>query len=139
MYDKSIEQDYYKICEQRGYFELDSNKNIQEKDKYFCIMMPPPNVTGVLHIGHALTFTLQDIMVRYKRMDGYKTLYQPGLDHAGIATQNVVQNLLLKEGLSKEKLGREAFVKRVWQWKEQSGGQILELQSVQLDARAHGA
>ncbi|HJE65687.1 MAG TPA: valine--tRNA ligase [Campylobacter avium] len=126
MYDKSIEQDYYKICEQRGYFELDSNKNIQEKDKYFCIMMPPPNVTGVLHIGHALTFTLQDIMVRYKRMDGYKTLYQPGLDHAGIATQNVVQNLLLKEGLSKEKLGREAFVKRVWQWKEQSGGQILE-------------
>lgn len=126
MYDKSIEQDYYKICEQRGYFELDSNKNIQEKDKYFCIMMPPPNVTGVLHIGHALTFTLQDIVVRYKRMDGYKTLYQPGLDHAGIATQNVVQNLLLKEGLSKEKLGREAFVKRVWQWKEQSGGQILE-------------
>ena len=126
MYDKSIEQNYYKICEQRGYFELDSNKNIQEKDKYFCIMMPPPNVTGVLHIGHALTFTLQDIMVRYKRMDGYKTLYQPGLDHAGIATQNVVQNLLLKEGLSKEKLGREAFVKRVWQWKEQSGGQILE-------------
>lgn len=126
MYDKSVEEKYYKLCEQRGYFELDSNKNIQEKDKYFCIMMPPPNVTGVLHIGHALTFTLQDIMVRYKRMDGYKTLYQPGLDHAGIATQNVVQNLLLKEGLSKEKLGREAFVKRVWQWKEQSGGQILE-------------
>ena len=126
MYDKSIEQDYYKICEQRGYFELDSNKNIQEKDKYFCIMMPPPNVTGVLHIGHALTFTLQDIMVRYKRMDGYKTLYQPGLDHAGIATQNVVLNLLSKEGLSKEKLGRQAFIQRVWQWKEQSGGQILE-------------
>ena len=89
---KEVEEKYYKICEKRGYFEIDGNKNIQKKGKNFCIMMPPPNVTGVLHIGHALTFTLQDIMTRYKRMDGFKCLYQPGMDHAGIATQNVVEN-----------------------------------------------
>ena len=76
--------------------------------------MPPPNVTGRLHIGHALTFTLQDIMVRYKRMDGYKTLWQPGVDHAGIATQNVVEKQLLAEGTTKEAIGREAFLKRAW-------------------------
>ncbi len=126
MYDKSIEKDYYKICEQRGYFELDSNKAIQKKGKNFCIMMPPPNVTGSLHIGHALTFTLQDIMVRYKRMDGFRTLYQPGLDHAGIATQNVVEKQLLAQGIKKEELGREKFIEKIWQWKEQSGGKILE-------------
>ena len=125
MYDKNLEQEYYKLCEERGYFETDGNKAIQEKDKFFCIMMPPPNVTGVLHIGHALTFTLQDIMVRYKRMDGFKTLYQPGLDHAGIATQNVVEKQLLAQGIKKENLGREEFVKKVWEWKEQSGGKIL--------------
>lgn len=85
-------------------------------------MMPPPNVTGVLHIGHALTFTLQDIMTRYKRMDGYKVLYQPGLDHAGIATQNVVEKQLLAQGIKKEELGREEFIEKVWEWKEQSGG-----------------
>ncbi len=85
-------------------------------------MMPPPNVTGRLHIGHALTFTLQDIIVRYKRMDGYATLWQPGTDHAGIATQNVVEKQLLTEGRTKEELGREAFLERVWEWKEESGG-----------------
>ncbi len=89
-------------------------------------MMPPPNVTGVLHIGHALTFTLQDIMTRYKRMDGYKVLYQPGLDHAGIATQNVVEKQLLAQGIKKEELGREKFIEKVWEWKEQSGGKILD-------------
>ncbi|TQR32989.1 valine--tRNA ligase [Campylobacter sp. MIT 99-7217] len=125
MYDKSIEKKYYEICEQRGYFEVDGNKKIQEENKFFCIMMPPPNVTGVLHIGHALTFSLQDIYTRYKRMDGFKCLYQPGLDHAGIATQNVVEKELLKEGIKKEELGREEFIKRVWKWKEQSGGKIL--------------
>ena len=85
-------------------------------------MMPPPNVTGRLHIGHSLTFTLQDIITRYKRMDGYKTLWQPGTDHAGIATQNVVEKQLLAEGTTKEKLGREKFLERVWEWKEESGG-----------------
>ncbi len=122
---KNTEDIYYKIWEERGYFEVDGNKEIQEKDKNFCIMMPPPNVTGVLHIGHALTFTIQDIMTRYKRMDGYKTLWQPGLDHAGIATQNVVEKQLLAEGKTKEEIGREEFLKKVWEWKEYSGGAIV--------------
>jgi valyl-tRNA synthetase len=89
-------------------------------------MMPPPNVTGYLHIGHGLTFTLQDIIVRYKRMDGYKTLWQPGTDHAGIATQNVVEKRLLDEGVTKEEIGRDEFLKRVWEWKEHSGGTIVK-------------
>ncbi len=120
-----IEQRYYRIWEERGYFEIEGNREIQEEGKSFCIMMPPPNVTGTLHIGHALTFTLQDIMTRYKRMDGYRTLWQPGTDHAGIATQNVVEKQLLAEGTTKEELGREAFLKRVWEWKAYSGGQIV--------------
>jgi len=123
---KAVEESFYKIWEQRGYFEIDGNKDIQQKGKNFCIMMPPPNVTGVLHIGHSLTFTLQDIMTRYKRMDGYKTLWQPGLDHAGIATQNVVERELLAQGIKKEAIGREEFLKHVWHWKEQSGGQIVK-------------
>lgn len=122
---KEVEEKFYKIWEERGYFEIDANLDILEEDKKFCIMMPPPNVTGVLHIGHALTFTLQDIMTRYKRMDGFKTLWQPGLDHAGIATQNVVEKQLLAQGIKKEELGREKFLERVWEWKEKSGGQIV--------------
>ena len=123
---KAVEESFYKIWEQRGYFEIDGNKDIQQKGKNFCIMLPPPNVTGVLHIGHSLTYTLQDIMTRYKRMDGYKTLWQPGLDHAGIATQNVVERELLTQGIKKEEIGREEFLKHVWHWKEQSGGQIVK-------------
>ena len=122
---KEVEEKFYKIWEERGYFEVDGNKNIQEDGKTFCIMMPPPNVTGVLHIGHSLTCTLQDIMTRYKRMDGYKALYQPGLDHAGIATQNVVERELLAKGIKKEEIGRDEFLKHVWKWKEQSGGTIV--------------
>ncbi|WP_314068509.1 valine--tRNA ligase [Campylobacter showae] len=122
---KEIEDKFYKIWEERGYFEIDANKNIRKDGRKFCIMMPPPNVTGSLHIGHALTFTLQDIMTRYKRMDGYKTLWQPGLDHAGIATQNVVEKQLLAQGVKKEELGREKFVEKVWEWKEKSGGMIV--------------
>ncbi|MDA3908450.1 MAG: valine--tRNA ligase [Sulfurimonas sp.] len=117
-----IENEFYKICEERKYFEVDGNKAIQEEGKNFSIMMPPPNVTGRLHIGHALTFTLQDIITRYKRMDGYKTLWQPGTDHAGIATQNVVEKQLLAEGTTKEELGREKFLERAWAWKEESAG-----------------
>ncbi len=120
-----IEDNFYKIWEERGYFEIDGNKSIQQKDKNFAIMMPPPNVTGSLHIGHALTFTLQDIITRYKRMDGYKTLWQPGTDHAGIATQNVVEKQLLAQGITKEELGREQFLDKVWKWKEFSGGTIV--------------
>ena len=122
---KEVEDKFYKIWEERGYFEIDANKNIRKDGRKFCIMMPPPNVTGSLHIGHALTFTLQDIMTRYKRMDGYKTLWQPGLDHAGIATQNVVEKQLLNQGIKKEELGREKFVEKVWEWKEKSGGMIV--------------
>jgi len=119
---KAIEEQYYRLWEDRGYFEIDGNKTIQKSNRHFAIMMPPPNVTGRLHIGHSLTFTLQDIITRYKRMDGYKTLWQPGTDHAGIATQNVVEKQLLAEGTTKEAMGREAFLKRVWAWKEESGG-----------------
>jgi len=125
-----VEDSYYKIWEDRGYFEIDGNKDIQELDengkaKTFSIMMPPPNVTGSLHIGHALTFTLQDIITRYKRMDGFKTLWQPGTDHAGIATQNVVEKQLLAEGTTKEEIGREKFLERAWLQKETSGGNIV--------------
>ncbi|MEA3384058.1 MAG: valine--tRNA ligase [Campylobacterota bacterium] len=120
-----IEDNFYKIWEDRGYFEIDGNQSIQEKDKNFSIMMPPPNVTGSLHIGHALTFTLQDIITRYKRMDGYKTLWQPGTDHAGIATQNVVEKQLLSEDTTKEEIGREKFLERAWLQKETSGGNIV--------------
>ncbi|WP_201353095.1 valine--tRNA ligase [Hydrogenimonas urashimensis] len=120
-----IEEQFYNIWESGGCFEIDGNRAIQKPGRNFCIMMPPPNVTGSLHIGHALTFTLQDIIVRYKRMDGYRTLWQPGTDHAGIATQNVVEKQLLAEGKTKEDLGREAFLQRVWEWKEHSGGMIV--------------
>lgn len=120
-----IEDSFYKIWEDRGYFEIEGNKAIQEENKNFSIMMPPPNVTGSLHIGHALTFTLQDIITRYKRMDGFKTLWQPGTDHAGIATQNVVEKQLLAEGTTKEEIGREKFLERAWKQKEISGGNIV--------------
>jgi len=120
-----IENHYYKIWEDRGYFELDGNKDIQILDKTFAIMMPPPNVTGSLHIGHALTFTLQDIIVRYKRMQGFKTLWQAGVDHAGIATQNVVEKQLLSEGTSKEEIGREAFLARAFLQKTNSSNMIM--------------
>src|SRR6266481_4832232 len=93
--------------------------------KPYCIMIPPPNVTGSLHMGHAFTFTLQDVLIRRKRMDGFDALWQPGTDHAGIATQVVVERQLATEGKKKDELGREAFVKRVWQWKEESGGAII--------------
>ena len=122
----NIENEYYRIWEERGYFEIEGNRKIQEEGKNFCIMMPPPNVTGHLHIGHGLTFTLQDIIVRYKRMDGFKTLWQPGTDHAGIATQNVVEKQLLAEGTTKEALGREAFLERAWQQKDNSGNAITK-------------
>jgi len=91
----------------------------------YCIVIPPPNVTGSLHIGHALDHTVQDALVRRRRMQGYDTLWLPGMDHAGIATQNVVERKLAEEGLSRHDLGREKFVERVWQWKGESGGAIL--------------
>ena len=123
---QNVENKFYKIWEDRGYFEVEGNQAIQEDGRNFCIMMPPPNVTGRLHIGHALTFTLQDIITRYKRMDGFKTLWQPGTDHAGIATQNVVEKQILAEGKTKEEIGREAFLERAWKWKAESAGIMTE-------------
>ena len=94
--------------------------------KKFSIVIPPPNVTGRLHMGHALNNSLQDVLVRFNRMKGLETLWQPGTDHAGIATQAIVENNLSKEGLNKNELGRERFIKKVWEWKEESGGIILD-------------
>src|SRR5713226_2687365 len=116
-----VEPHWYGIWEERGYFHAD----VDSPKKPYCIVIPPPNVTGTLHIGHAFTFTLQDILIRYKRMDGYNALWMPGTDHAGIATQYVVEQQLAKEGKTKEDLGREAFIARVWKWKEESGGTII--------------
>ncbi|HPD56179.1 MAG TPA: valine--tRNA ligase [Smithellaceae bacterium] len=97
----------------------------ESEKKPFSIVIPPPNVTGMLHMGHALNNTLQDIIIRYKRMQGYNALWMPGMDHAGIATQNVVEQELAKEGLTRHDLGREKFIARVWQWKEKYGGVII--------------
>ena len=91
----------------------------------FSIIIPPPNVTGVLHMGHALDNSIQDVLCRYKRMKGFDVLWQPGMDHAGIATQVVVEKLLAKEGKSRHDFGREKFIEKVWEWKEKSGGQII--------------
>ena len=98
--------------------------NVNSKQSPYTIMMPPPNVTGSLHIGHALTFTLQDILIRFHRMTGHDALWQPGMDHAGIATQMVVERMLGEEGIDRRDLGREKFVERIWQWVEESGGMI---------------
>ncbi len=116
-----VEPHWYAVWEERGYFHADA----ASPKKPYCIVIPPPNVTGSLHLGHALNNTLQDILIRYKRMDGYNALWMPGTDHAGIATQYVVERQLEKEGKTKEDLGREAFIQRVWQWKEESGGTII--------------
>lgn len=118
-------QDYedkiYRLWEKSGAF----TPKIDPKKKPFVISMPPPNVTGKLHIGHALVVTLEDIMIRYHRMRGEPTLWLPGTDHAGIATQSVVERQLKKEGKSRHDLGREKFVERVWEWKEKYGGEII--------------
>ncbi|MDR3238060.1 MAG: valine--tRNA ligase, partial [Spirochaetia bacterium] len=117
---REAEDKWYAFWESNGYFHADEN----DTKEPFCIVIPPPNVTGSLHMGHALNNTLQDIIARWQRMKGKSVLWMPGMDHAGIATQNVVERLIRAEGLSKEDLGREKFQERVWQWKEKSGGQI---------------
>jgi valyl-tRNA synthetase len=116
-----VEGPRYERWEKAGYFVADAYSTAPA----YCIVIPPPNVTGSLHIGHALEHTLIDALIRRRRMQGYNTLWLPGMDHAGIATQNVVERELAKEGLSRYDLGREAFVERVWQWKAESGGKIL--------------
>ncbi len=119
-FDPATETALYDAWEQAGAFAAHPEGGAEP----FAIVVPPPNVTGSLHVGHALTFTVQDILVRWRRMQGRDALYQPGTDHAGIATQMVVERLLDAEGTSRKALGREAFLDRVWQWKASSGGTI---------------
>ncbi|MEW2913830.1 valine--tRNA ligase [Leisingera sp. JC11] len=115
----------YKAWEEAGCFK--AGANAKPEASTYCIMIPPPNVTGVLHMGHAFNNTLQDILIRWKRMQGYDTLWQPGTDHAGIATQMVVERELAKsQQPSRRELGREKFLEKVWEWKEKSGGTIVE-------------
>ncbi len=118
---EQVEKKWFDVWEQRGDFHADENS----PKPHYSIVIPPPNVTGVLHMGHALNNTLQDILCRWKRMSGYEVLWMPGTDHAGIATQNVVEKQLAAENKDRHELGREAFVERVWKWREESGGQII--------------
>ena len=117
-----IETKWYEFWEESGFFEAKPESN---KDT-FCIMIPPPNVTGTLHMGHGFQNALIDTLIRFKRMNGYDALWQVGTDHAGIATQMVVERQLESEGITKEDLGREEFIKRVWDWKESSGNTITK-------------
>jgi len=117
-----IEQKIYRFWMDRGYFRCEESSDRPS----FCIVLPPPNITGALHMGHALTATIQDMLIRWRRMQGYNTIWLPGTDHAGIATQMVVERQLEREGKDRHELGREHFVKRVWQWKEEKGGRITE-------------
>ena len=117
---QAIEQTWYQRWEDEGYFKARG-----DGDPY-CIVIPPPNVTGSLHMGHAFQDTIMDTLIRYHRMKGDNTLWQPGSDHAGIATQMVVERQLSAEGQTRHDLGRDNFIDRVWQWKEESGGTITK-------------
>jgi len=117
-----VEDRWYSFWEKENLFRADENS----RRPPYSIVIPPPNVTGSLHMGHALNNTLQDVLSRYKRMDGFNVLWLPGTDHAGIATQNVVEKQLAEEGTDRHQLGREAFIQRVWKWKEQFGGHIIK-------------
>ena len=116
-----FEDRLYAMWTEKGYFtpEVDYSK------EHYSIVIPPPNITGQLHMGHALDNTLQDILIRYKRMSGYSTLWLPGTDHASIATEAKIVEAMRKEGLTKEDLGRDGFLERAWAWKEQYGGRII--------------
>ncbi|ABB31198.1 valyl-tRNA synthetase [Geobacter metallireducens RCH3] len=118
---QAVEEKWYRTWEREGYFRAEA---VSDKPSY-SIVIPPPNVTGALHMGHALNNTLQDVLCRWKRMSGHNVLWMPGTDHAGIATQNVVERQLAAEGKSRHELGRDAFIERVWKWKAESGGQII--------------
>src|SRR3989344_1787612 len=122
---KEHEGKIYKLWEESGFFNPDNLPRAKSRGT-FTIAIPPPNVTGSLHIGHALNATIQDILIRKKRMEGYRTLWIPGTDHAGIATQNVVEKELKKQGISRHDLGREKFLEKVWEWKEKYGNIILD-------------
>ena len=119
---QKIEKKWYENSIKNGYFTPKRDKS----KKPYTILIPPPNVTGILHMGHVLNNTLQDVMIRYKRMTGVPTLWIPGVDHAGIATQNVVEKQLANEGKTRHDIGREKLVERIWKWKEEKGGRIKE-------------
>ena len=119
---EDIERKWYGFWMDERFFHADENDDVKPS---YAIVIPPPNVTGVLHMGHALNNTLQDIMIRYKRMDGFNSLWMPGTDHAGIATQNVVEKALAAKGVSRHDLGREAFIDEVWKWREKHGDLII--------------
>ena len=114
----AIEQELYAHWEQSNYFAPTGN------GPGYCVLIPPPNVTGTLHMGHAFNQTLMDTLIRYKRMQGNRTLWQMGTDHAGIATQMLVERQLNEQGIKRLELGREAFTEKVWEWRETSGGTI---------------
>jgi valyl-tRNA synthetase len=121
---KAVEARWYEVWSRQGYFHASPTHPGQP----YCIVIPPPNVTGSLHVGHALNHSIQDILIRWRRMQGRNVLWLPGTDHAGIATQNVVEKQLMAEGVSRESLGRERFIERVWQWKATSGDTIIRQQ-----------
>ena len=114
----AIEARWYQVWEEKGYFSPGQN------EQPYCIMLPPPNVTGNLHMGHAFQDTIMDVLSRFHRMQGDSVLWQPGMDHAGIATQMVVERKLADDGISRHDIGREKFVEAIWDWKKESGGQI---------------
>ena len=119
---KNVENKWYQYWEKNQFFHADS-----DTDKpTFTIVIPPPNVTGMLTMGHILNNTVQDLLIRWKKMQGYETLWMPGTDHAGIATQNKVETALQQEDKTRYDLGREKFLERVWEWKEKYGGIILQ-------------
>ncbi|MHB8381384.1 MAG: class I tRNA ligase family protein, partial [Candidatus Binataceae bacterium] len=118
---KAAEERWFQSWIDLGYFKADPAR----PGPVFSIVIPPPNVTGQLHLGHALNATLHDIIVRMRRMQGYNTLWLPGTDHAGIATQNAVEKTIAKDGMNRHAMGRDAFVDRVWQWREQYGSRIM--------------
>ncbi len=118
---QAVEEKWYEHWQEKGYFHA----RVNTEKKPFTIMIPPPNITSALHIGHAMDNTIQDILIRQKRMQGYETLWMPGTDHASIATQVKIEEALAKEGLTREDLGREAFLERAWAWKEKYGGTII--------------
>ena len=120
---KEVENEFIFEWNKDKIFKFKSSKN----SNTFCIMMPPPNVTGSLHMGHALTFTLQDILIRFNKKLGKDVLWQPGTDHAGIATEIVVEKQIVEnKGVSKKKIGREKFLKKIWEWKKISGNKIVD-------------
>src|SRR5262245_2953401 len=125
---KDVEPRWYAYWLEHGVFA--ASDDAADARPVYTLPIPPPNVTGSLHMGHALTSTIEDVLVRYHRMRGYNTLWQPGIDHAGIATQTVVERLLKREGKSRHDLGREKFLERVWAWKAESGGRIALQQRV---------